>query len=77
MLFENILHLSLQYLTSSQHLSHFFLHVKDLLQTAQSLKGKFDFFGFFTSMNSQKIQRECNAMQLVQFAYVPLHSSNG
>ena len=37
------LHLSLQYLTSSQTFSHFFLHENGLLQTMQIFWGRFSF----------------------------------
>ena len=42
------LHRSLQYLTCSQHLSHFFLQVKDFLQIAQTFVGLFSFFNALT-----------------------------
>ena len=38
------LHLLLQYLTSSQQRSHFFLHVNGRWQTTHSLLGRFSFF---------------------------------
>ena len=42
-----ILHLSLQYFTSSQTFTHFFRHVKGLEQTRQIFDGKSVFFMFF------------------------------
>ncbi len=39
-----LLHLSLQYFTSSQTFSHFFLHVNGLLQIMQIFWGRFSFF---------------------------------
>lgn len=41
------LHLSEQYLTSSQTLAHFLRHVKGLPQVAQTLLGKSDLLGAF------------------------------
>jgi hypothetical protein len=37
-----------QHVTSSQHLSHFFLHVNGRPQTAHIFSGKLDLLGFFS-----------------------------
>lgn len=42
------LHFFEQHVTSSQHLSHFFLHAKGLPQTTHIFSGKLDLSGFFS-----------------------------
>jgi hypothetical protein len=62
-LFLFILHLSLQYLTSFQTLSHFLRHENGLKQTGQILLGKFLFFveEFDLSICFDFIRFRCNS----------------
>jgi hypothetical protein len=49
-----------QHVTSSQHLSHFFLHVNGRPQTTQIFSGKLDLLGFFSFFPSSTPLRPNN-----------------